>query len=372
MRIGFFAEPFGYGPASKSVAIAKSMVEQYGITPVMIGEGIAHTFMSMEIEAESVKISPHSLISDRSSLQLLGQLDAAVIALDPNWPRITKPTMPTFVVDSLGFMWDRAHFQRFPYLKGLDAYFAQDLFGAVKRLRDFGVENVVATSAIVEPTRAWTPPRSILSKYIVNMGGLRNPFQSKPPTAYLNFVFGCLKQAGLSNSNTAVIGEPIEDKGIDEKTSLPITKISKSEAAYLYANAEAVVSSPGLTTLLEVCELRQRYIPLPPQNYSQALILNKLATMHAVDPIFAFLAEAYSVGDDLSETEGVARVEVCNERFAGDADFRSRYSELFRSALLRAPPLPHDLIDGYDGASQIAKYVFEFVRTRSVVKKAAL
>jgi len=72
------------------------------------------------------------------------------VVLDPKLASFFHPWIPTYFVDSLGFMWDKGFFQQFPRLKNIHTYLVQDVFDAYNKLVAKGVKNLYPVGAIID------------------------------------------------------------------------------------------------------------------------------------------------------------------------------------------------------------------------------
>src|SRR3990172_2288916 len=275
-RIAVCAQSFGFGPVSKACAIAKALIEGcQGLELVCIADSISKEFMKREgvwQESRDVTIGDDT-VSNLNRQDFEG-LDGAVVVLDPKMASFFHPWVPTYFVDSLGFMWDKSFFQQFPCLQDIHIYFVQDVFGARDKLAAKGVKNLYPVGAIID-TRVSVPTDA--PDLIFHLGGLINIFDRKPIQAYVEGVIPIIEMLGKSQSSMILTSRnAFNEFEILRKTNIPVCNVSHDLAMGLFSRSNSVFTSPGLTTLLEMMSLRIPVVPLPPQNMSKALIVSNI------------------------------------------------------------------------------------------------
>ncbi|GCD95662.1 hydroxymethylcytosylglucuronate/cytosylglucuronate synthase [Embleya hyalina] len=206
---------------------------------------------------------------------------AAVVVLDGVVAKATEAAgVPTVFVDSLPFMWGEGDRAALP----LEAtvYCAQkcvelpaecrDVLASVRALRWVGA--IVGTSARAERTAsaAGRAHRSAL----VSLGGLRAP-RLVDCTAYPRIVVPAVLEALAAHGVREVhlagnLPADLAGRLVDASITPPhVTTGALAHGAFLdrLADCDVLLTSPGLTTLLEA---GRRHVPtlcLPPQNLSQ-------------------------------------------------------------------------------------------------------
>jgi hypothetical protein len=135
-----------------------------------------------------------------------------------------------------------------------------------------------------------------------------------------------------------------------------IRAVRQREALHLFYRANCVLTCPGLTTLLE---LSRGSIPtslLPPQNYSQLLILNELhsAQVNPNGDILSFLLGTYGTNTTFDrEQDGVEYVRAVNKQLTDNEEFRNEYVRRLFREIPSAKSL--SIARSFDGAAQCAE-----------------
>ena len=276
---------------------------------------------------------------------------AGISALDPNWGPLCPASCRTYFVDSLGFMWNGAHFDEHPWLRGTDGYFVQDVFGSKGLLASHEVTNLRPVDAIIDVKSA---RGAHVPSTVIHLGGLFNIFEPGPVLRYAAGVSTLVRRVladtpfAIATSDSAAALEAFENLGAGS--------VSHPTLMDWFLRADRVVTSPGLTTLLELGALGRPVTPLPPQNFSQALIVAHTARTWTEAPsIWHWLRKVYDIEPGLSEMEGVRRVNTVNDRLFADAELLDAYHRFFQESVADGRPFPRLLAT--DGAEQVADTV---------------
>jgi hypothetical protein len=277
------AYPFGYGPVAKLMLIAQR-AQSLGISTVFLGDGIAHE-LALRSSAfhDVIRAAPDharakSVIQASRGLLSMMDRDYAATALDLS--------IPVYAADSLAWMRDRVP----NAFRAARRYWVQRFPGASRQ-----IPQASANAVVVGPlVPAMTPP-AVCSKtaLVVNLGGCESPHGSMAADpAYADFVMRGLLDSGLTarfagnavllsgNRCTQYLRERYADSGLDFDSR------SHDDTLALLATARFALTSPGLTTSLECFQIGVPTFFLPPQNFSQWLILKHFRT-HGLAP-FAF------------------------------------------------------------------------------------
>lgn len=357
MRIVLCAQSFGFGPVSKAATIARALRRHRpGVELVFCADRIAREFLV----GEGLWRPGRDIATDRLAAEavaaLAGPADAVISVLDPDLATAFAATMPVYFVDSLGFMWDSAFLERFGAVRDARRYFVQDAFGAAGRLAALGVRHPVAVGAIVD-IRAVAAP--VLAELVVNLGGLLNIYDPAPIRVYVDKVMSLVETlAGGRATMVLTSREAVATFERLARSPVPVRSLAHDQALAAFRQAGMVLTSPGLTTLLELANGTIAFHPLPPQNFSQALILGHGAALLAGRaPVWDFLAAHYRLDPDMDEALGVRLVQDRNAALLGDSGFVADYLGLLRQC---APArLPETVVAGGDGAAAIAAMVLE-------------
>lgn len=361
LAIGVSAEAFGFGPASKAAAVLHHVMERAPALITILADSVAHEFLQREGFKSPGPLHPSRQADLPAIDSIVSTLHGVVVALDPAWATYLSKRVPTLFIDSLGFMWAPEHFSRNSDLLAVQIYAAQDVFDSVARLREIGIKHLVPVGAIVTVKQE----RARSEETVIHLGGLVNIFSSETGLAYLDFAVNLLRPLFPTGQNSSV--RLLTSERVPQTTALgnfKVTPAPHSEAVALFASVRRVYTSPGLTTLLELAALQTPVIPLPPQNFSQALIIRNLThQFQGLPDVWSFLAEAYSVPYGISEKEGVSRVTELNSRYARSDSFAAEYREL--ALVTSDSAVPRQLAPDYDGAEQCASLLLEVIAKTS-------
>jgi hypothetical protein len=298
------AVPFGYGPVSKLLAIVQR-TRAAGAGAVFIGSGIAYQLASRsDLFDDVVEADPR----DRIASNLLATADHVVCVMDPDFARAAlQCSGPLHVVDSLFWMW---HQIPEPYLKAKQ-YWVQNFYGVEHR-----AANLRQRPHIVGPILLNKAP-SVAGRgagLLVNLGGCESPFGSMYQNSpYINFVIQALSKSALADvyrdRTLLIAGQGCIDSLGSRLVGLGIKaeSLSLEDAEAAFEQADLILTAPGLTATLQAFRSGIPTFFLPPQNYSQWLILS-LLRQHGLaprsfhwndmlkdDPVRAFMPESIAI-----------------------------------------------------------------------------
>jgi hypothetical protein len=304
LAISFVATSFGFGPVSKAVSIARSL---HRTSPdahtTFYGDGVAFDFATRsDAFDEVVRCDVDAAEPLERLCPVLRRADAVVSVLNTDlllrW-RAVDP--PLHYVDSLDWMWPAP-------VAGLDVvtgHFVQDYL--LRPDADRGNATVVPP---ITPVRAEDGPRSGL---LVNLSGLSNPLSDGSCyPRYARVTLDALLPAARERYGTIWVccNARLAAELRQHYPDVPIDHLPHDEFLARMATAERVLTSPGITTTVEAVALGTPLGFLLPQNYSQALILQRYQGL-VPDEIAMRLdrfGPQYRVAPGLAEADGVARV----------------------------------------------------------------
>ncbi|MGC4889575.1 hypothetical protein [Micromonospora sp. DT227] len=368
LRLGLYALPFGYGPASKAVAVAQAVHRRFG-------DGVRWTFVSSGLGLELLRRTGlPARVVDTGSVheaeqvggELRPTLDAMIVVMHRPLAARLAPELPVFCVDSLAYMWRPDSFAGFPGIRSVRRYWVQDLFDSVEVMARTGVPNVRAVPPITdvgpEPADAGPADRAG-APWVASLGGLLNPYPGSQHV-YLAQVLRLVADASAGPPVVLTSAGAIDRFG-DLFAGVDARSLSHDAALALFRRAGAVLAPPGLTTILELAQLGRPMLPLPPENYSQVLNLRRLLRHHGTElgPAWRVLDDAYRpIGADLPEGDGVRAVHDLNERVLPDPAFGAALAEAWRHPDQRDRPLPAALRAPVSGAAVIAADLADCLR----------
>lgn len=354
VRIGLYAIPFGFGPVSKSIAIARAISQVVDVEWYFIGNGISLEFMKREalrgrlIEAPS---NPEDM-GDLSGIA--SQIDAAIVLMDNGWANALAEHVPVYFADSLGFMWNKTDFDSYPHMNKMKAYYVQNIFGAYENMKEMGVANIRPVPPIIDTH--YKVSDELTNRAVLHMGGLMNPMNPDTTRFYIKGMRQIIDALHLEDplllmSETARLAFSDDLAGLDART------LPHAQALGAIAKSSFTWSSPGLTTLLEMAKLGVRTAPLPPQNYSQALNIHNMVAFYGPElhQSWHYLDEEYaSVYAGMPETEGVARITELNRTKLMSDKFIDTFVQHALDAFNSKSRLPAAMSIANNGADIIA------------------
>ncbi|PNE37003.1 hypothetical protein [Streptomyces noursei] len=359
-RVAVVATPFGFGPASKAYSIGQVLARHHGLDVAYYGTDSALDFFTAQHDTHAGPLGRRPPGQDPPELR---SADAVVNVLAPELIGTGALAARTYYVDSLGFMWGAADVPPDSPLRRVRAYLAQDLFGSADHLARLGLRGVIPVSGIVAPPPAIPPPAPPedtgtrtpdRTRVLVQLGGLGNPAGHTSGQVYLALVERLLTEVRHDAVEMNVAMNHAHG-AFSLQADLPARQLSATEFRTALRHSDVVLSSPGMTTLVEVSQAARPYVPLPPQNWSQVLICRHLAAGCAHE-LWPFLTAPYDrIGDAAPEAEKAVAVQEINRRLGRDDTYVKRYAHLARHALGN-PRTPH-VGAPFDGAHEVAAVV---------------
>ncbi|TFE31014.1 hydroxymethylcytosylglucuronate/cytosylglucuronate synthase [Frankia sp. B2] len=279
---------FGWGSAGKLHSILRALCPGPGSPPRLVGLG---TLLGRDLLAElPVEAWYDECPRDIAELRML--LDrhgvaAGLVVLEPAVAAALEDAgCPTVYVDSLPHLWTK----RDPLPTGATRYCAQ-LCGTLPRpswepLRR--IDRLSWVEPIVGPPRGGR--RAVLPGLaVLNVGGLQSAVAAAAWPAYLQLVLGPAVQALVDSGFTRIeicgnVGtEDVVRPTVGDGTAVVRTGARSHERFLsLLDQAALLLTSPGLTTLVEAADCGVPTVCLPPQNVSQFLNADQFAA-HAVE-----------------------------------------------------------------------------------------
>lgn len=346
--IAIVAEAFGYGPGSKAHAIIQRLD---AANCLCIGSGTSSEYL--EAHGYRCLLYEEPPAPDRLRAELDDHaVTCAVVVLDVLWAeRLLDAGAQVFYVDSLGFMWGPDHVRDHPSLGTRVTYICQDVLGAYDSLKAHGISHLQRVGAIVDlvADSALCP-----YDYVVNLGGMFTGANDKAAVHYLAWVGSLVTDLARVRGGRWVILS--SKRGVaylkESYPSLDCECLRHSSALAAMRSALTVLTSPGLTTLLELSALSAPVQPLPPQNYSQCCIVQDCLKHGYVDGgLWSLLASEFDLERGLPETQGIALAE---ERMIA---FARRHSTPLALYLTEGMPSRIRLTDDFTGATRTAEIV---------------
>ncbi|MGI5478665.1 hydroxymethylcytosylglucuronate/cytosylglucuronate synthase [Streptomyces lavendofoliae] len=295
---------FGWGSGGKLSAVLSALAERSAgpLRLIGIGSGLGRPLLAAH-PVETWYDLPESAGTTLDTVRQLvrsQRVTAALVVLDgPLAKALESAGVPTVFVDSLPFLWTDGDLPDLPL--DVSVYCAQrcvelpsqcrDVLDSVRSLR--WVDAIVATPSgrprrpgSVPTTRnpaqwrgrtqAAGPPATPYRTALINVGGLRAPRLadwSHYPRLVVPAAIQALAAEGVTEVHIAGNLPPeLCARLADASPGAPRTTAGPlPHSAFLdrLAGTDVLLTSPGLTTLLEADHLRVPTVCLPPQNLSQ-------------------------------------------------------------------------------------------------------
>ncbi|BCK01490.1 hypothetical protein [Anaerocolumna chitinilytica] len=308
MKILLNAVPFGYGPVSKIFSIALKLIEE-GNKCVFCGCGIAYEYIKREEICEVVYIDVREE-EDRNHLKnLADNFDYILTSMNPDFVKVVQGKKIGYV-DSLFWMWDDSYFDVNKELIDVDNYFIQNTFNAKERLSKFNIKNPYFVGSIVNTLDL---KKQFSSKVVIHYGGVENIYTPIENITYpfkmTEFLYSYKPLWEDYELVDVICSERISNK-LSENIKNEAWKFhSKSHKEFLKSICECdiLITTPGLTTLLEAYTLGIPTIFLPPQNYSQYLILKGLENSGYPFELLnlPYIIEDFYIANNITEEDAV-------------------------------------------------------------------
>jgi hypothetical protein len=312
MHVLVNAIPFGYGPVSKARSVVRELLAR-DIECTFCGSGVAYEFMSREAICEVRPVDLYTPAGQRELGRLSAQIDYGLTTMEPLFVKHAAPDLPIGYIDSLPWMWDSQHFIETPELCDVTHYFVQNTFdaGACMAAR---VRNPVFVGSVVELPKLDRP--ASVNRAVIHFGGVENIYM---PLEQIYYPCGAVAALSTVPSLWKSFAEVLVVSGrrTAERLSarwpgapVRFQSIAHDEFLHTVATSSLLITTPGLTMLLEAFALGVPALFLPPQNYSQYLILEKLREAGYPEPLLNWpgLVPGFRVAPDAPEEVAVAEI----------------------------------------------------------------
>jgi hypothetical protein len=267
------AQPTGYGPASKLLAIAQNLTS-IGVKCVFVGEGIALEL----VKRSNIFLGVFEAGPESSRVrEVFAEASGVLSVMDVGFARVAlESSRPLYVADSLAWM-------RRPipneYLLAR-RYWVQNFPGLREHLAGTDPTPDIVGPIVPSINRVHTPKQPAV---VVCLGGYHTPYtRADDDAGYGRFVMQGILDSGLLNefegSMLIMAGDDLINRLEEEfpVSGLRYASLSCREADNVRSGAEIVLTAPGLTSTLECFRSGRPTFFLPPQNYSQWIILTRL------------------------------------------------------------------------------------------------
>ncbi|MEV5886673.1 hypothetical protein AB0L74_28965 [Streptomyces sp. NPDC052020] len=327
-RILLTAEPYGFGPSSKALAIARELTETHAVRAYFTGIGTAYSAATREAGLFRAISTSARYDADVLTEEVRGH-DLVISVMEPSLAlAAAAEEVPCLYVDSLFWMWDWpdeiADFQgpEEQLIHRLTDGSRQQRHGALREAVNLPMHKAqyvahrVATQVCyqryggdAEPTRsrardacAAKPIGAIIDRVptarrlrgdspalIVSVSGLSNEFTKKSyatgwAQSVIDTIADAIKGTAFEGSGTRVGGNAdlLGTLSAGGRRSLEIKPWHSHEDFMLDLSRAAVFAAPpGITSIAESWAVGVPFFALPIQHYAHASILQRLRGSHA-------------------------------------------------------------------------------------------
>lgn len=324
-RWAFLSSAFGFGPASKAVAIAREVAErELGVQLHFFGSGVDRDYARKSRVFDAVfKLN----VDDRTHIQqLVPQLEAyeAVIAvITPHiaeiWP---EHYPPLYYVDSLAWMWSDLP----AGMENVRAYFIQDFLFTAARLDGWSNRAPIKLIGpiITQHEPKITTPDIDSGSLLINLSGCANPFgdhelYQRYAETLVRLILEELPQCYTAVTVCCNDGLALWLQQQFPRISWSFGHLAPDRFQEQLRRSQLVLTSPGITTVLEALALNKPLRFLLPQNYSQALLSEQYSELLGPNSTMALSHYGTQVAFGIPEAEGVASVKTALDYILAEA-----------------------------------------------------
>ncbi len=145
--------------------------------------------------------------------------------------------------------------------------------------------------------------------------------------------------------------------------ALRMMSLAHEQIMGVFRSAKTIFTTTGLTTLLELAQLRKVVVPLPPMNRSQAHVIRNVARLWRDAPtIWRFLSDAYPVHRQQSPKECFELVRNRNAYLLRSAEFIAGYRQAALEAVDTSRHLPDTLAMNFDGVTECCRHILRVLQ----------
>lgn len=377
---------FGYGSSGKLSSILAELPEYRCVLA-----GSTHSRHITRRDRWAAYYPDLSSVEEIRDVVRRHRLGGALVVLNPDLAgRCVHAGLPTVYVDSLPFLWtehdpvpvDATVYcaQMFPLLPRLS-------WSVLRRIRDLRWVGGIVPRVRPDAAPAGSAPDETLPAEsgpaepydaVVNLGGvgthLLRPDDAAYPVIVVDAVLSAMSSAG--HKRVRVTGNVPRDRVaaiVRRHGDLDVTlgPVRHGEFQILMATAPVLLTSPGLTTLIESSALGRPAVVLPPQNLSQFFNADAVAMATApVDPLVRWphevvdrerLEEVRRAGEDAA----LRHLYAAFAAHEGDPRLVAELAARIESAIRRVDGTDvggaYARLVGRDGAAEVAAIIRETI-----------
>jgi len=337
------ASSFGYGPVSKLLAVAKPL-KTLGYDLCFVGRGPA---LELAQHFPFDRVLAWQDAGDRRDIEReLEKAEGIVNVMEPRFGDLARPpSLPHFYIDSLFWMWSRLD----PRTAHADIYFIQNFVGVQAQVDRWRAEmrnpQIVGPVVDISGSPPAPPARARPPALVINFGGLasgsmRQGQELAYPGILLRLLLPILNRVAGRYEKITFTGNRKVMAYLDQQfpqraPNIYFTHLSHKAFLTLLRSARCLLTSPGLTTTYEAFLLNVPVRFLPPQNYSQTLMLDHYRQAGLSDYALHWkdIYAGYDVGRGSEVSTAVRTILATIEAFAGDLPAQERAAEILRQAV---------------------------------------
>ncbi|MCX4680630.1 hydroxymethylcytosylglucuronate/cytosylglucuronate synthase [Streptomyces sp. NBC_01433] len=392
LRILVSGVDFGWGSAGKLSSILESLCARTAATVIGLGTVLGRPVLG----DRSVTEWRHADPTDRAAMRALVEEtnpDLALVVLDPALATaLQEADCPVVYVDSLPFLWT----EHDPMPTEVALYCAQSTLplpptaaGVLGGVRHLSWVPPIVPGAVREARESARPTATGAARRttrddglaVVNVGGLHSPFTGTDDPSYLHLALPPALDALAARGvrRTVVTGNVGPDAlpAAPPNMTVEARSLSHGDFIELIASAGHVVSSPGLTSILELAAMGRGALLLPPQNLSQVLNGDLVAercqdALRVPWPTHVMSRAEITAWHREGEDHAVTRIRTRIAAAASTAAGRARVAASLAEPLAKGLACTADgassfspVAASYDGADRVAEAVIALASQRA-------
>jgi len=333
------ASSFGYGPVSKLLAVARALG----------GLGYELSFIGRGPALELASHFPFARVYPWEETNALYEIekeclnaDGVVNVMEPRLEALLhKLPVPHFYIDSLFWMWSRLN----PWLAEADIYFIQNFPGVTEKVKEWRVmmRNPQLVGPVVDIPALWQEKSEYSREMLINFGGLESGaanaedgyiYAGAITRLMLPLLTDLTFESVLFTGNKGVMAF-LAQQFSNAGKHIKFIHCSPGEFIARLRKAKLLLSSPGLTTTYEAFLLDIPVRFLPPQNYSQTLMLDHYRQNGLVDVSLHWkdLYPQYQINTGLEVSEAIRAIRSTLNVFLSDRAAQEKAGHILRQII---------------------------------------
>lgn len=368
----FLAEPFGFGPISSSIVVARQIQK---INPearlIFLGSGTSYQL------ATQAGVFDNVFLVDQLNEQSIAQCGTAIERANtlviantyPNGVEVAmRANLRCVYIDTLFWMWNKLPIN----ISDVERYYIEDFHCAEINVDRFGHSVKYKKINPLIDVSAKSMPASSPS-LIISLGGIDSNLYDFP-VFYNELVANVSRDQGLDAYDVIICGggKKFQKKEFAqfEKSNIKIRCLPPGDYVSHLKAADLVVAAAGLHGFYENLYLQKNVMFLPPQSYSQYLQLKFIAKWYPklIGVNFENLGIQHKLRENMPDAERISEVKRTNQVLAEESVFMSFYSifERFYRGDLKTDwgREKFSLSDGPNGALDLAEDLMFTARVR--------